>query len=122
MLSPNNYRLSGATKWVCLEPTAWPDTCCTLRRIPVSLQWTNARSVIFSELIKKFCKLSCTVSNILHQFLIPRGDASTVFFCSRTSTKVLYPQKKKFFPVVIRRVHRVPFTSLKTSRKHEVLL
>ena len=38
MLSPDNYRLSGPTKWVCFEPTAWPDTCCSLHRIPVSFQ------------------------------------------------------------------------------------
>jgi len=70
--------------------------------IPVSLQWTNAHSVIFSELIRKFCKLSCTISNILHQFFIPKADATTAFFCSRTSTKVLYPLEK------IRPSHHAP--------------
>ena len=28
MLSPDNCLLSGPTKWVCFEPTVWPDICC----------------------------------------------------------------------------------------------
>jgi len=91
---PTTTDCPSPTNWVCFEPTTWPDTCCSLHRIPVSLHWTNAHSVIFSELIRKFCKLSCIVSNILPQFLIPKADASTVFFCSRTSTDVFYPSEK----------------------------
>ena len=41
MSSPNNCRLSGPTKEVCFEPTVWPDTCCSLDRIRVSLQRTK---------------------------------------------------------------------------------
>ena len=42
MLSPNNGRLSGAKKkWVCFEPTVWPDTCCSVLMIRVLLQWTK---------------------------------------------------------------------------------
>jgi len=37
-------RLPGA-KWVCFEPTVWPDTCCRAHRIRVSLQWTKRLSV-----------------------------------------------------------------------------
>jgi len=33
------------TKWVCFEPTVWPDTCCSAQRIRVSLQWTKQLSV-----------------------------------------------------------------------------
>jgi hypothetical protein len=28
-------------KWVCLEPTVWPDTCCSAHWIRVLLQWTK---------------------------------------------------------------------------------
>jgi hypothetical protein len=81
MLSPNNYRLSGPPKNGSVssrQPGQTPATVCIEYQ---SLQWKNAHSVLFSELIRKLCKLSCTVSNILHQFLIPKADASTVFFC-----------------------------------------
>ena len=33
------------TKWVCFEPTVWPDTCCSEHWIRVSLQWTKRLSV-----------------------------------------------------------------------------
>ena len=29
------------TKWVCFELTVWPDTCCSVHRIRVLLQWTK---------------------------------------------------------------------------------
>jgi hypothetical protein len=56
-----------------------------------------------------------TVETILHQFLMPKADASTVFFCSRTSTKVSIHQQK-FIPLIIRRVRRLPFASFTVSR------
>ena len=29
------------TKWVCFDPTVWPDTCCSVHRIRVLLQRTK---------------------------------------------------------------------------------
>ena len=41
MLSLNNGRFSGPTKRVCFDQIVWPDTCCSLHRIRVSLQPTK---------------------------------------------------------------------------------
>ena len=33
--------LAPKKKWVCFESTVWPDTCCSVHRIRVLLQWTK---------------------------------------------------------------------------------
>ena len=47
MLSPNNGRLSGPTKWVCFEPTVWPDLLqFALDSIVVALDKTYLIAVV----------------------------------------------------------------------------